>query len=157
MSLWFKKFVLASVLAFATAVQGFAGQSQTAVIKGMTDGSALYSKVSVSPGLLDGKNYRKALKNKIEVPAGNRVVQLNINARFGFNEMDYMGRIPFRAKLEPGNAYETSGRIRGRTIEVWIADASTNELASKVLAITIERCYIRFNCPKPSFETRSGL
>lgn len=134
-----------------------AGGTANAFIKGTDDASVLYTRLSIRPGVVDGKNYRKAFTSEIEVPAGNRVVDLYINAQFGFNEMAYQGRIPFQAKLAPGRRYVTQGRIAGRNVDVWIADAATRKPASKILSITVERYYIRLACPEPRFAIRARL
>jgi hypothetical protein len=80
-----------------------------------------------------------------------------INVRFGFDEMPYKGRVPFRANLAPGRHYETRAKIAGRNVDVWIADKATNKLASKVLAITVERCFFRLTCPQARMSIRSSL
>jgi hypothetical protein len=159
MKLWKSLAVVASValagIQGACLTEAGAGAKNTAFIKGTSNSSAHL--LNIRPDVVDGKNYRKLFKNEIEVPAGNRVVVLNIDAKFSLFDFSYTGRIPFRAELKPGQRYETRGKMSGRTIDIWIADKATNALASKVLSIQIEKCYMRFTCKEPRFQIRSEL
>lgn len=157
----------AAALAAAVALGGAAlggpvfaaAQKTTAFIKGTHQSTFLASHLAIAPGNVDGKRYRKlfTFKPEVEVPAGNRVVDVYIDFQFGFNEMPYRGTIPFRANLSPGRRYETRGKISGRNVVVWIADAATHKPASKILTITAKRCYIRPFCPPVDFAIRPNL
>jgi hypothetical protein len=157
-----KKLALWSALSVATS-QGFglqeasADQNGSAMIKATFQSTPFSRNLNLSPGVVDGQSYRRVFKSDIEVPAGNHIVNVNIDIKFSFNEMSYVDSIPFRAKLIPDHVYETRGRMSGRNVQIWIADTATNKLASKVLSITVERCFFRLTCKPAELKIKSRL
>lgn len=98
----------------------------------------------------------------VKAPAGKHIVGLRVE--FTVKPETYLvGKlkkyadiVEFPVTLMPGRSYAASGRQSGAIVEVWIADAQTQERVSEVAEIHVPKCK-PFNCPPATLKSRPKL
>jgi hypothetical protein len=160
--------VLKLVAAASVAVLAFAPQPLSAgtavpsgkalIVPSSSSGGFFETAISVYASTVDNMPADVVLFKGAQVAPGNHIVGLMIQfqGKGNGNWRPYKDTINFRASLLEGHRYIANGRQTGNHIEVWIADADTQRLASKVLSIDLQQCQI-LSCADPILTTKSKL
>ncbi|MDH3742821.1 MAG: hypothetical protein OER56_14615 [Hyphomicrobiales bacterium] len=133
--------IMAIFLATGTQL-AHAGSAKTFTLKGSHTINGLFSSLSVTPVKVDNKKLQGffgAGPGK-DVPAGRRTILLYVKLRNGAFDWIYNGGATVKANLRAGRTYQAVGKVKGKSVKVWIKDAKSGKRVSSIVAAKMTKC-----------------